>query len=430
MADPRSLYRNDGKLPINGKDNDGMFDYAHASRTFRDGDFRLAPKQKFLFFVVFNYSTVAKSTLPDEIIRDASMLVKSVDLPTFSFDTQALNQYNRWRTVQTKINYQPVQVRFHDDMFDVTKRLWYRYLDYYYDDQKNGPVDDPTYNGGNVYEEFNKSSTSSWGMASQKSVPFFTNIKIYSIYGKKKFSEYTLINPILTQFQHDTHDHAQGDILENTMQIQYETVKYATGTMGGGRGTPITNGPKGFGDLHYDKNISPLETNSSTMPEYGSTFKDEHSYNTESNRGSMYNPTYDDHTINTDSNFGSMYKPTYARKDSFAHHDNVDKLINAAHYMDDNTFANEHASFNGNTQSINEALSTADADRGQSFAFPNTGPAGKTTPKRSLVTQNDNSKAGNTVTVRNEDGTTTTVPETVSEPMSGPWDKNNVGGNR
>ena len=31
-------------------------DYQHAARTFRDGDYRLAPKQKFLFFVVFNFS--------------------------------------------------------------------------------------------------------------------------------------------------------------------------------------------------------------------------------------------------------------------------------------------------------------------------------------------------------------------------------------
>ena len=57
---------------------------------------------------------------------------------------------------------------------------------------------------------------------------------------------------MLTNFSHDSHDHSQSDILENQMQVQYELVKYATGMIGG------VNSPTGFGDLHYDKEPSPL----------------------------------------------------------------------------------------------------------------------------------------------------------------------------
>jgi len=180
--------------------------------------------------------------------------VKAMEFPTYTFDTTMMNQYNRWRAVQTKINYQPVQLRFHDDMSDVSKRLWYAYLDYYYEDQKNGTTSSYTVTR-DTYTE--RKDTGKWGMARPNTDSFFKSIQLYSIYGKKQFSEYTLVNPILTQFQHDSHDHSQSDVLENSMQIQYETVKYAQGTMTSSSNDGVTAGPTGFGDLHYDKTTSP-----------------------------------------------------------------------------------------------------------------------------------------------------------------------------
>jgi hypothetical protein len=234
-------------------------DYTHASKTFRDGNYRLAPKQKFTFFVVFNYSPMAANfglvDTADDIKREVSMMVKSVDLPSYTFDTQLMNQYNRWRAVQTKINYNPVQIRFHDDMADISKRLWYSYYTWYYGDSTNGPEEKYTKKADTYTDMDNKMR---FGMARPMDEKFFTSIQLYSIYGAKKFSEYTLVNPIITQFNHDSHDHSQSDILENTMQIQYETVKYAEGTMEGGQPNPLTgDGPRGFGELHYDHDISP-----------------------------------------------------------------------------------------------------------------------------------------------------------------------------
>ena len=40
-------------------------------------------------------------------------------------------------------------------------------------------------------------------------------------------------------------------IMENTMQVAYETVKYATGYMN-------NINPRGFGDIHYDVETSDL----------------------------------------------------------------------------------------------------------------------------------------------------------------------------
>ena len=232
-------------------------DYRHASKTFRDGNYRLAPKQKFTFFVVFNFGPMAAQyAVPDDVKREASMLVKSVDLPSYTFDTQLMNQYNRWRAVQTKINYNPVQIRFHDDMSDITKSLWNSYYTWYYSDSGHSL---PEYT--KIPDTYTESANIDFGLRRPMNESFFSSIQLYSIYGAKKFSEYTLINPIITQFSHDSHDHSQSDILENQMQIQYETVKYAEGTMEGGQPNPLTSdGPRGFGELHYDHEISPNDT--------------------------------------------------------------------------------------------------------------------------------------------------------------------------
>ncbi len=221
-------------------------DYQHASRTFRDGNFRLLPKQKFLFYVVFNLSPTAAAVVKDETKREISMLVKSVDLPTYTFDVQTFNQYNRHKHVQTKLNFNPINIRLHDDMADITRNMWYAYMDYYYTDQRYDNY--ATYRYKDTY---GPRVARVFGYEAANREPFFDDIKIYSIYDKK-FTEYSLINPILTNFNHDSHDHSQSDLLENQMTVTFELVKYATGFVGG------IGSPTGFGELHYDKEPSPL----------------------------------------------------------------------------------------------------------------------------------------------------------------------------
>ena len=221
-------------------------DYQHASRTFRDGNYRLAPKHKFLFYVVFNLSPTAAAIVKDETKREISMLVKSADLPTYSFDVTTMNQYNRHRNIQSKLNFNPINIRLHDDMSDITRNMWYAYMDYYYTDQAY-----ENYATYRFKDTYGPRVARMFGYERAHEAPFFDDIRIYSIY-EKKFTEYTLINPMITNFNHDSHDHSQSDILENSMQLNYELVKYATGYIGG------VGSPTGFGDLHYDKEASPL----------------------------------------------------------------------------------------------------------------------------------------------------------------------------
>ena len=79
----------------------GLKDYAHASKTFLTNGYELAPRNKFLFHVYFNINTSEVPTLaavfPEGDKSSLSLLVKTIQLPSFSIDTETLNQYNRKR---------------------------------------------------------------------------------------------------------------------------------------------------------------------------------------------------------------------------------------------------------------------------------------------------------------------------------------------
>jgi hypothetical protein len=81
--------------------------------------------------------------------------------------------------------------------------------------------------------------------------PFFRDIKIYGL-NQHKFAAYVLVNPLITDWKHDTYDYSQGGgVMTHTVTIRYETVKYYSGAIGAVR--PDTN-VVGFADpAHYDQ---------------------------------------------------------------------------------------------------------------------------------------------------------------------------------
>jgi hypothetical protein len=89
--------------------------------------------------------------------------------------------------------------------------------------------------------------------------PFFGYIKIFQL-SRQKWHSYTLINPILTSWGHDTLDYSDSQTMENSMSVAYEGVLYNFGDIN-------ENGdPAGFADQEtaYDQIHSPLDTVEST----------------------------------------------------------------------------------------------------------------------------------------------------------------------
>ena len=220
---------------------DDVKDFAHASKTFVDGGMRLHPKHSFSYHVFFDISSGLYGNT--ETI-ESGMMAKEVDLPKFGMEVKTYNSYNRTNLVNTKINYNPVNITFHDDMANTVRELWYAYYNHYFEDAKQAE----TVYGAEYKYAPNKPLP--FGYSSDVTIPFFTAIRIYQLH-QKQFSEYTLINPVITNWEHGRQNSSSSDPVESTMTVRFETVKYAKGYISG-------NTVKGFGDLHYDQSPSPL----------------------------------------------------------------------------------------------------------------------------------------------------------------------------
>jgi hypothetical protein len=280
---------------------DSLRDYRHANKTFTANSFELKPRYKFLFHVSFTLNTqeipTLKAAMGSDSVKNISLVVKTIDLPKYTIATETLNQYNRKRVIQTKINYDPVSITFHDDSGDLVRTMWYNYYAYYYKDpsqsylapnSQNGSMGPSAnkqtgfgYNARDLYDD--KRQVSDWGyigeafndgntslLASSGKPPFFRDIRIYGM-DQHKYAEYVLINPLISSFAHDQYDYSQGSgTMTNTMQLSYETVKYYTGAIGSQR--PDIN-VQGFADpAHYDTTLSPISrpgSNSTIMGQGG-----------------------------------------------------------------------------------------------------------------------------------------------------------------
>lgn len=115
-------------------------DFQHAAKLYNSNAHRLAPKTKYLYHVVFNINpeAVKSSSFGQQHLSTINLLVKAVDLPSFKMTVDSVHQYNRKKQVQTKLEYDPINVTFHDDNLGVTTQLWAMYYGYYYADGAHG----------------------------------------------------------------------------------------------------------------------------------------------------------------------------------------------------------------------------------------------------------------------------------------------------
>lgn len=247
--------------------------YDHATKLFLADTYRLTPKQSFLYYVCININTDLISSFiglgsPDGVSTQAlldqyetGLMAKRVDLPKFTLNTKTLNAYNRKNIIQNSISYEPVTINFHDDAADVVTTFWNDYYTYYYRDSDYA---DTVYGQAHKYQPQRPTNMAGlpggWGFTPrmQNLQPFLKSIQIFSLHNKR-FTEYVLINPIITAWRHGEHNSSESTgTLENTMTLAYETVKYKTGYI------TVTEMP-GFGTIHYDTKESPIATSATNI---------------------------------------------------------------------------------------------------------------------------------------------------------------------
>ena len=271
-----------------GASGDGgpnMKNYQHATKLYVEGNYARAPKVNHLYFVGFNINNgvIRDPGWAGSGANEVGLLVRSATLPKFKITTELMNQYNRKTQVQTKLNYEPVSMEFHDDNSGITNGLWKNYYRYYYTDSIYGGKDDtvaPTPSqvslgkklfGGllspgrkrikalessTVPDAYTnnkyKLTTYPYGLDNLQSIPFFKSIDIFVLH-QQKFTQMTLVNPKIISWDHD--DVGQGDstkTMRNKMSVIYENVLYNSGSIGKGSRSGV------FAEAFYDSSPSPL----------------------------------------------------------------------------------------------------------------------------------------------------------------------------
>jgi len=238
---------------------DNVRDYEHASRLFRDDGYRLAPKTAYLFYVVFTLNPALRSQVTFDTSQglEVGALCKTVTLPGFTMDVRDRNQYGRHVYTQHRMNYDDVAFTLHDDRDNVVLEFWDNYYKYYYIDSIkdrqqgiNRLVSRDTYNDVRLDPNF--------GMAAGQRLPFLQDIRIYTMY-QKKFTEYVLVRPVITNFKHGDLDVANGTgLLQHSFSVKPETVLYGEGFVS------LEGNPVGFG-IHYDRKPSALANNTTSI---------------------------------------------------------------------------------------------------------------------------------------------------------------------
>lgn len=223
--------------------------WTHASRLFVDDTFRLSPRHKFLYYVVFEIDNTSHRGLAftQKHAQEVGLLCKTADLPKFNFDTVTKNQYNRKKLIYKQINYDAVNITMHDDSAGIINGLWALYYGTYAADRSlpNSAWGHLAYrNAGTSFDNFR------YGLDNDKTTDMFKSISLYTM-SRSRFNGYTLVNPRIQSWSHGTVDYADGGLLESSMSLQYEAVQYTSGTVS-------VNRPKGFATLHYDTTPSPL----------------------------------------------------------------------------------------------------------------------------------------------------------------------------
>lgn len=228
-------------------------DYQHASLLYRSNNYAKTPKLGFLYFVSFsiNPSVPLDAAWGNTGKREVGLLVKKIDLPKFQPKTEVVNQYNRKTIIQTGISYQNINIEFHDDNSNLTRDLWTNYYRYYFIDSNYGTGAD-----GQIPNQYKNTKYGqndySYGLDSLQVEPFFDSITVYVLH-QQNFTQYTLVNPMVTDWVHDSLDQdVANKTLTNKMTTAYENVLYNKGKIVKG------SSPDGFAAVYYDSNPSSI----------------------------------------------------------------------------------------------------------------------------------------------------------------------------
>lgn len=220
-----------------------VIDYNHAHNLYVAGNMRLSPKFKHLFSAVLNIDASVSSIisgLSGININEINLLCRSSDLPRVDLQTETLNQYNRKKVIHTTVQYQPLTLQFHDDNAGLTTLLLETYFRYYYADSNYTTTSNESpraYGRGaggiNTGYSTQEAVSYRYGLDMPGKVQnFFRSIQLLQFHpqnGKSVYTSFTLVNPKISNYQHDNVTQEGSEFSINSLSVSYEAVFYNRG---------------------------------------------------------------------------------------------------------------------------------------------------------------------------------------------------------
>jgi hypothetical protein len=181
----------------------------------------LVPRQKFNFTLILE-----RFDRPSIVFTRVS----SVSAASYSVDTQLMNQYNKKRVVQTRLNYEPITVSFYDTFDSEWHTLMRDYLSHYFNGGKG--IDQRISREGSSTVDPNFETD--LGFTPNADRYFFPRIVINQNGHAGLSRDTILINPTITNIQGDTLDYSDSNPVMYSVTFQPESIQVnETGGSGG-----------------------------------------------------------------------------------------------------------------------------------------------------------------------------------------------------
>lgn len=177
-----------------------------------DADGLLVPRQKFNFTMIISSVDVGSTWFHQ---------VSSMTAPGYDFDGQIMNQYNKKRFVQTRMNYTPITVTFLDTFNNEFHDMMRRYISFYYN-QGNGIEARPVIEGVSTV---NPDFITSEGFTPTSERYYFPEIKIIQNGYRGRYRQTKLINPHIMSISGDTLDYGDSNPVQYVVTFQPESVQ-------------------------------------------------------------------------------------------------------------------------------------------------------------------------------------------------------------
>ena len=200
------------------------------------------PRQKFEGYVNFIlnrelYASLYGDQSSNEFRTQISSLVRTADLPSVVFQTETKNAFNKKRIVNTGVTYNPVSMTVFDTVGNEWITTLMKYFSYHFMDPRNNQKsDDRDIAAGNIREGGVENTNSAYGPATGFDVGFNSNDAGYNLNASAQFFEridyvlyhgnkgvqYSIINPMMSEFKPGSIDYSSSDVQEFSMTFDYE----------------------------------------------------------------------------------------------------------------------------------------------------------------------------------------------------------------